>query len=128
MGGAISWIKEEVFDPIMDIVMMPVNMLMGTVSGAAKESIGLITDVVDETGIGDLASSAINSIGGAAGGILDTGENIIQGGADSIFGTLDVMKYIPYVAVGFLGIFGLKYGSQLISESGSTFRATRGVR
>ena len=80
-----------------------------------------IADVIHGTGIDDIAGG----VGDALGGVLDTGENILGKGTDSIFGTLDVVKYVPYVIVGFVGLFGLKYGSQIISEAGSTARSRR---
>ena len=127
MGDVLSFVKDTITD-VIDIVTYPAKVLLGTVSSTAQDTINQISDVVEDTGITDFANNAINSIGGAAGSVLNTGENLVNRGSDSLFGTIDVLKYIPYVALGFLGIFGLKYGSEIIAEAGSASRVTRGVR
>ena len=128
MGDALSFAKDTMTD-VIDVVTTPfrevMKMITGTVSDVAQTSVDTITGVVHGTGLDDIASGVVDGIGSAAGSVLDTGENILNKGSDSIFGTLDVVKYVPYVIVGFVGLFGLKFGAEMIGEAGKTARARR---
>ena len=116
MGSDISSFMKDVVDVVTTPFREVSKMVTGVVSEQAHAGIDLIHDAGEELGIDTVAeniTSGISSIGNTAGNILDRG-------SESIFGTLDVMKYIPYVIVGFGRLFALKYGSELISEAGQT--------
>ena len=72
-----------------------------------------------ELGIDTLAGEVVDGIGAIGQGA----GNIIGKGADTVFGMADVMKYLPMVAIGFVGLFGLKFGAEMISEGGKSYRS-----
>ena len=118
MGSDFSSFMGDVVDVVMTPFREISKMITGTISDTAHLGIDAIHDAGSELGLDTLAgdiTGGIANIGNTAGNILDKG-------ADSVFGTLDVVKYIPYVIVGFVGLFGLKYGFELISEGGKTYR------
>ena len=91
------------------------------ISDQAHAGIEAIADAGDELGIDTLANNITDGISS----IGQTGLNLVDRGSDSVFGAIDVMKYVPYVVIGFVGLFGLKYGSEIISESGRSYRGRR---
>ena len=91
------------------------------VSDQAAAGIDAIANAEDQLGIDTLVgdiTSGISSIG-------STAEHIVEGGADSLFGTFDVIKYVPLVLIGVGGIVLFKYGGELISEGGRSYRSRR---
>lgn len=116
MGDVASFLKDT-----MDVIMTPFKAVFetitGTVTEAATKQVNAIEDAVDRTGLPGMASDIVAGVGSAAGGLLDTGEHILEGGADTLFGMGDALKYLPMVAVGFLGLIGLKYGGDILAAA-----------
>lgn len=104
----------------MGVVLAPSKIVMGQLTQRTQQKIGMIEDVARNTGILPLAQNDFNSVGGFLGGVVDTGENILNKGSDSIFGIFDVLKYISYAVIGFAGLLALKFGKDIISEIGQT--------
>ena len=113
------------FKDVMNVVLMPFkevsSMFSGMLTNQAQTGIDLIERAGDELGIDTVANKIIDGVGA----IGSEGLDIIDGAGDSLFGAMDIMKYLPYVAIGFIGLFGLKYGSEMISEGGRSYRSRR---
>ena len=115
----------DFFKDVMEVITTPFReiskMITGIASDQTQAGIDLIEHAGDQLGIDTLANNitnGISSIGGA-------GLNVLDKGSDSLFGAIDIMSYLPYVAIGFVGLFGLKFGSQMISEGGRSYRGRR---
>ena len=115
------------FSDVVNVVMTPFKemskMFTGMVTDQARTGIDLIEQAGDELGLDTVANKIIDGVGAIGGEGLD----LIDGAGDSIFGAMDIMKYLPYVALGFIGLFGLKYGSEMISEGGRSYSTVRGM-
>ena len=121
MGDSVSSFLEDTVDVLMTPFKTVAGIFTSTISDAGKASVDAIANAGDELGLDTLASDITSGIGS----IGSTGLGVIDRGSDSLFGTLDVVKYVPYVIIGFVGIFGIKYGSEIISESGKSYRDRR---
>jgi hypothetical protein len=95
------------FTDVINVVLTPFKTVFetvfGEVSSATKQSIENIEGAVGLTpdDIGNFAKEVVD----AGGSILHTGEDIVGKGADTLFGAVDVMKYVPYLLLGIGGIF-----------------------
>ena len=117
MGGVISDVMDVVLTPFKEMQ----KMVTGMFSDQAKAGIDMIEHAGDELGLDTLANEVVDGIGS----ICEGAGNILNKGTDSLFGTIDFMKYVPMVAIGFVGLFGLKYGAEMISEGGKSYRDRR---
>lgn len=106
------------FKDVVNVVMTPFKevfkAITGTVSDAAQHNIEAIEGAVglDPSDVGNLAKGVVDAggdllhgVADAGSGILKTGENIVNRGADTVFGMADVMKYVPIALLGLGGFF-----------------------
>ena len=103
---------------VMDVVATPFREVMkaitGTISESAQAQIGAVTDVVHATGVDDLAGDIISGVGDITGRVVDAGGNLLERGSDSIFGAIDVMKYLPMGLLAIGGVFLVSNGKQIL--------------
>ena len=114
MGSDFSSFISDVVDVVMTPFREVMKAITNTISDSAEAQIGVITDVVHKTGVDDLASDVIGGVTGIVGGAIERGGDIIDRGSDSLFGTLDVMKYLPIGLLAIGGVFLISNGKQIL--------------
>ena len=119
MGDSVSSFMKDVTNVVLTPFREVQKMFTSAISDQAAAGIDAIANAGDELGIDTLANNITSGIGA----IGQTGLNLVDRGSDSLFGSLDILKYVPMALIGVGGIFLLKFGGELISEGGKTFRS-----
>jgi len=114
MGSDFSSFISDVVDVVTTPFREVMKAITGTISSGAEAQIDAIGGIVHATGIDDIASDVVGGVTDIVGGAIDRGDDILDRGSDSIFGTLDVMKYIPMAIIGVVGIFVISNGKQIL--------------
>ena len=114
MGNDFSSFISDVVDVVTTPFREMMKAITGTISDGAQAQVEAIGDVVHATGVDDLASDVIGGVTGIVGGAIDRGGDILDRGSDSLFGTLDVMKYLPIGLLAIGGVFLISNGKQIL--------------
>ena len=114
MGSDFSSFIGDVVDVVTTPFKEVVKAISGTISDNTQAQIEGISNVVHATGIDDLASDIVGGVTDIAGGVVDHAGNLIDHGSDSLFGAVDLMKYIPMAIVGVVGIILISNGKQIL--------------
>ena len=106
MGNVISDVMGVILTPFKEMQ----KMVTGMFSDQAETAIGLIEHAGDELGIDTLAGEVVDGVSA----IGEGAGNIVNKGADTVFGMADMMSYVPMIALGIGGIFVLSNSKQLL--------------
>ncbi len=111
MGSDVSSFLSDVVDVVTTPFKEIAKVLTGVLSDSAGAGVDAIVNAGDKIGIDSLAGDVVSGISS----IGETAEHVITSGSDSIFGAINVMKYIPYAIVGFGGLFLLNNSDKILN-------------
>ena len=114
MGSDFSSFISDAINVVMPPFRDVMKAITGTISDSAEAQIGVITDIVHETGVDDLASDIVGGVGDIVGGVVDRGGDLLDRGTDSFFGTLDIAKFLPIGLLAIGGVFLVSNGKQIL--------------